>query len=81
MTIVVPVCAIVDILEENVRRRSSVFGKFNPITGEGSIGERFPFSVEGLPPCNQFLPAAMADEPLVRSLQAAGSVDALLIVL
>ena len=77
MTIIVPVGAIVDILEENVRRRSSVFGKFNPITGEGSIGERFPFSVKGLPPCNQFLPAAMADEPLVRSLQAAGSVDAL----
>ena len=33
------------ILQENERRRAIVFAPFNPVTGEGSIGERVAFTV------------------------------------
>ena len=32
--------AITNILIENERRNSIIYAKFNPITGEGSVGER-----------------------------------------
>lgn len=32
--------AINDILTENERRNAIVYAKFNPITGEGSVGKR-----------------------------------------
>ena len=64
------------ILQENERRRLVVFAPFNPITGEGSIGERVAFTVSDYPIPTQYLPVEMMDEPFVKSLSKAGSVDA-----
>lgn len=64
------------ILQENERRRAIVFAPFNPITGEGSIGKRVAFTVSDYPIPTQYLPVEMMDEPFVKSLSKAGSVDA-----
>lgn len=67
---------IIKILQENERRRAIVFAPFNPITGEGSIGQRVAFTVSDYPIPTQYLPVEMMDEPFVKSLSKAGSVDA-----
>ena len=64
------------ILQENDRRRAIVFAPFNPITGEGSIGQRVALTVSDYPIPTQYLPVEMMDEPFVKSLSKAGSVDA-----
>ena len=64
------------ILQENERRRAIVFAPFNPITGEGSIGQRVAFTVSDYPIPTQYLPVEMMDEPFVKSLSKARSVDA-----
>ena len=64
------------ILQENERRRAIVFAPFNPITGEGSIGQRVAITVSDYPIPTQYLPVEMMDEPFVKSLSKAGSVDA-----
>ena len=64
------------ILQENERRRAIVFAPFNPITGEGSIGQRVAFTVSDYPIPTQYLPVEMMDEPFVKSLSKAGSIDA-----
>ena len=64
------------ILQENERRRAIVFTPFNPITGEGSIGQRVAFTVSDYPIPTQYLPVEMVDEPFVKKLSKAGSVDA-----
>ena len=67
---------IIKILQENERRRTIVFAPFNPITGEGSIGQRVAFTISDYPIPTQYLPVEMMDEPFVKSLSKAGSVDA-----
>ena len=64
------------ILQENECRRAIVFAPFNPITGEGSIGQRVAFTVSDYPIPTQYLPVEMMDEPFVKKLSKAGSVDA-----
>lgn len=64
------------ILQENERRRAIVFAPFNPITGEGSIEQRVAFTISDYPIPTQYLPVEMMDEPFVKSLSKAGSVDA-----
>lgn len=64
-------------LKENDRRRGVLFGTFNPITGEGSIGERVAYNIPDFPIPIQYLPVEMMDEPFVKELQEAGSVHAL----
>lgn len=64
------------ILQENERRRAIVFAPFNPITGEGCIGQRVAFTISDYPIPTQYLPVEMMDEPFVKSLSKAGSVDA-----
>ena len=64
------------ILQENERRRAIVFAPFNPITGEGSIGQRVAFTISDYPIPTQYLPVEMMDEPFVKSLSKAGSVEA-----
>ncbi len=49
---------------------------FNPVTGEGSIGQRAHFTISDYPISTQYLPVEMMDEPFVKSLSKAGSVDA-----
>ena len=69
-----PTDPIADILAENERRRSVLFAPFNPITGEGSIGQRTAFTIHDYPIPTQQLPVEMMDEPLVKAMQSAGSV-------
>ena len=64
------------ILQENERRRAIIFAPFNPITGEGSIGQRVAFTVSDYPITTQYLPVEMMDKPFVKKLSKAGSVDA-----
>lgn len=66
------------IIQENERRRSEVFAPFNPITGEGSIGQRVSFTISDYPISTQYLPIEMMDEPFVKSLQKAGSIESLI---
>lgn len=63
--------------KENDRRRAVLFRTFNPITGEGSVGERVKFTLSDYPIATQWLPVEMMEEPFVKELQEAGSVHAL----
>ena len=67
-----------EILKENERRKSIIYAPFNPVTGEGSIGERFEFYLPDFPIRRQFLPVEMKKIPLVKQLIKAGSLDAFL---
>ena len=52
-----------------------MFAKFDPITGEGSIGERVQVSIADFAIPVQWLPAEMMDIPFVKKLVDAGSID------
>ena len=69
---------VLNLLKENDRRRAVLFGTFNPVTGEGSVGERVAFTIPDFPIATQYLPVEMMDEPFVKELQKAGSVHALI---
>lgn len=66
---------IAKILAENDRRNEIMFAKFDPITGEGSIGERVQVSIADFAIPVQWLPAEMMDIPFVKKLVDAGSID------
>ena len=67
--------AVSEILVENDRRNAIIYAKFNPITGEGSIGQRKRVVIGDFPITTQYLPLEMLDVPLVKQLIEAGSVD------
>ena len=69
---------IQNILAENERRKSIINATFNPITGEGSIGERFEYVIPDFPIRKQYLPVEMKKIPLVKQLLKAGTLDAFL---
>lgn len=56
---------ISSILKENDRRNAAIFCRFNPITGEGSVGRRVKVRIAGFPIPVQYLPASMLSVPLV----------------
>ncbi len=62
------------LLAENARRIAANTAVFDPISGEGSVGERFAFHISGLTDGKVFLPVAMRDEVMVKELTEAGSV-------
>ncbi len=65
---------IEDIIIENKRRHKCIDALFDPVSGEGSVGERFRFSIKGFNNDSPlFLPVSMRDEPLVTKLMDAGS--------
>lgn len=70
--------SVSDIIGENDRRNAEIFAKFNPITGEGSIGRRVRVEIVDYPIPGQWLPEPMLRVPLVKKLRKAGSVAALL---
>ena len=67
--------AIKDILTENERRNAIVYAKFNPITGEGSVGKRVKCTISDFPIHTQWLPERIMKVPLVRQLVEAGSIS------
>lgn len=62
----------------NASRRAALYPLFNPLTGEGSVGERVRFHIPDYPVPVQYIPIEMLAEPFVHSLEKAGSVDALI---
>ena len=63
------------IVAENNRRNAAILAKFNPITGEGSIGKRVKLEIEDFPLQVQYIPERMMQVPLVRQLAEAGTID------
>lgn len=70
--------AIREMLKENERRNGVVNALFNPITGEGSVGERKVVRVDDFPMPTQWLPVEMLSVPLVKKLVKCGSVRSFL---
>lgn len=66
---------IAALLAENDRRNEVMFAKFDPITGEGSIGERVRVRISDFAVPVQWLPIEMMDIPFVNKLVKAGSID------
>ena len=67
-----------NILAENNRRRNLLFARFNPITGEGSVGERVVVTIPDFPIRKQWLPVAMADNKFIRGLVKFKGIDGFL---
>lgn len=67
--------AVKNILKENEARLAAINAKFNPITGENSVGERFAFELKDFPIKTQYLPVSMRKVPLVKQLKKAGSIE------
>lgn len=65
---------IAQIIALNHLRNTEIRQKFNPITGEGSIGERKRIDIEDFPFAVQYIPVSMMSVPLVRQLAEAGSI-------
>jgi hypothetical protein len=66
---------IAALLAENDRRNEIMFAKFDPVTGEGSIGKRVRVSIADFAIPVQWLPVEMMDIPLVKKLVKTGSID------
>ena len=66
------------IIKENERRNAVVYAKFDPISGEGSVGERKKVAIDDFPIHTQWLPVELLRVPLVRQLVECGSVRAFL---
>lgn len=64
------------LLEENERRMKTIHAKFNPISGEGSVGQRTRLEIPDFPIPVQWLPAEMMDNKIVTGLRRAGSLAA-----
>lgn len=67
-----------DIIAENDRRRNEMFSRFNPITGEGSVGERFVVSLHDFPISKQWLPVPMRGNAFVKGLIKHNGIDGFL---
>lgn len=63
------------LLDEDDRRKEKINATFNPITGEGSTGERTRVTIQGFALSTQYLPKEMLSVPLVSKLANAGSVE------
>lgn len=66
---------ITKILEENKKRNEKIHSVFNPITGEGSIGERRQIFIKDIQPSEQWIPVGMAKNKLVSKLIRRRSVE------
>lgn len=63
-----PIKPILDILAENTRRNAEITAKFNPITGENSVGKRVKIYIEDFPFPVQYIPEQMMKNPFVKRL-------------
>ncbi len=69
---------VADILRLNQQRLDEINKPFNPITGLGSVGPRYEYTIDDFPLRRQWLPVSMRNIPLVKKLRSAGSVKAFL---
>lgn len=67
-----PAISVSEILEENDRRLAVINAPYDPVSGDPNDSGRFFFNVDGL---KAWIPNEMREEPLVRALQEAGSLD------
>lgn len=67
-----------DIISENDSRRNKMYSRFNPITGEGSIGERICVSIPDFPIKRMWLPISMMDNTFVKTLISSMGIDGML---
>lgn len=67
-----------NIVAENDERRDEMFSRFNPITGEGSVGERVFVHIQDFPMQSQWLPTSMVGNPLVKALIKNNGIDGFL---
>lgn len=70
--------AVSKIIVENNNRRNEMFSRFNPITGELSVGERFVVSLQDFPIKKQWLPVSMADNAFIKALIKHKGIDGFL---
>jgi hypothetical protein len=66
------------LLAENDRRRLTIFAGFNPITGEGSVGERTAVSIPDFPMPRMWLPNSMMGNSFIKELIRFKGIDGLL---
>lgn len=64
-----------DMLAENARRLDAIRATFNPVTGEGSTGERFPLHLPDYLLTTQHLPVEMRSDPNISLLMQKGSIE------
>jgi hypothetical protein len=64
-----------EILDENKIRLAKIHEKWNPVTGEGSVGERFKLVLEDFAIRTQYLPMEMKENEFVKQLLEAGSIN------
>ena len=69
---------VADIIAQNESRCAEMFARFNPITGEGSVGERVPVYIPDFPVPKQWLPVSMVDNALVSGLCEHKGIDGFL---
>lgn len=62
------------ILKENQSRLDEINAPFNPVTGLGSVGERFELFIPDFPIKRQYLPIAMQKIPLVQQIKKAKTI-------
>ncbi|MDE6410060.1 MAG: terminase [Muribaculaceae bacterium] len=72
------IAPVAEILKENDRRNEIIYAKFDPITGEGSVGERLRVEIPDFIIPVQWLPKSMMVVPFVRKLAKAGSIEGFL---
>jgi len=63
------------LLKENDKRNDDIRRTFNPITGEGSIGQRATLTIADFPITTQHVPQEMMRNKLVRKIKRAGSIE------
>lgn len=66
---------ISDILADDDRRNGVIYAKFDPLTGENSVGERRRVEISDFVLPVQWLPVDMLCVPFVAKLVSAGSID------
>lgn len=68
--------AVLEIINENIRRNARIHARFNPITGEGSIlsKDRVRLCISDFPIPVQYVPSSMMKVNLIRKISKAGSV-------
>lgn len=64
-----------EILSDNELRRREMFSRFNPITGEGSVGKRVLITLDDFPIKQQWLPVDMLGNALVKALIKHNGID------